>query len=704
MVIAAVFTYFSYRIVNPPLPKFRKALLMILRFIAFLAIILMLLEPFVQWITASEVQPRVAVLWDNTRSMALSDRSGDRSVIVREIMDSKALDQLESAYPVDHYEFSDTLIELDGLELDREPTSTGEALISLREKYSAGEPLGAVVLISDGQANYGSDPVSVAYRMDVPIYPVGVGDPTPPRDIILRRLTAQRVAYVDREFPIIAGVSANGYGGTETTVRLYANGNQIKEQRIQLPDQGEIVDVTFDVVPDTQGVVTYRTTVPALEGELTSTNNSRSTRVEILPSKKKILVIGQSPNWEISFLLRALRADPDLEVETAFFGKSSPAGDVRVPNDLSDYGEYDAVYAIDCLEELSAKNIDLVLLDYVNEGGGFAFHLLGDANFGSRTSWESILPFIYSNGSHVWTRDEFVPELTVEGLVHPVTRLSEEVAQPAESYAKLPPLRGFAMVTGNASGSVSLLAHPRLPEVSIIAVREVGPGRVLMFNGAGFWRWAFVPIGFGGDNQTYNALISGSAAWLLAAGQGDAFTVDTDMPVYRSGEDVIVTAKLRDEANQPLSGAEVSAVIYNVDSDTGAIADTFKVILEERKGGIYTTEMPSMGVGNWRILAVAELEGQEIATASDNFLVEPYSLEMENVRLNENALQNIAQITGGVYFRAGNIDSLPKIIDLKPLLRREEHERGFWDNPILLIIFVLALCGEWIIRKRSDLP
>ncbi len=701
---AGIFTYLSYRIINPPLPPLRKAFLIALRFIAFIAILLMIIEPVIRWTKSRDVYPHVAVLWDNSKSMSLSDLSGDRNLIVAELLNSKVFDRIESEHPVDFFAFSDTLIDFPGkLSLDGERTATGEALISLREKYAHGEPLGAIILVSDGQANYGNDPISVAYRLDVPIYSIGVGDPTPPKDIVLRQLTAQKVAYVDREFPIIVGVSANGYGGTETTVQLLADGLKVDEKRIRLPDRGEMVDVTFDVLPEKEGLITYRAFVPSLEDELTSTNNSRSSRVEVLPSKRKILVIGARPNWEMTFLLRALRTDPDLEVLTAFFGKSSPAGAVRVPNNIAEMQEYDAIYAIDCIKEISANNIDPALLEYVQSGGGLALQFLGDVNLGRSETWPKIFPFIYSSGSHVWTRDRFVPELTVQGLIHPVTRLSENIAQPAESYSKLPPLSAFAMLTGNVSGSISLLSHPRLPEVSIVAIREVGSGRVIMFNGADFWRWAFIPIGFGGDNKTYTALISGANAWLLAAGQGEAFAIETDMPVYRSGEDVIISARLRDESNQPLGGAEVSAIIVNSETDSSIAADTVRIVLEERDGGLYTSKLPSIGVGNWRMSASAELAEQLIARAGASFIVEPYSLEMENVRLDEIALRNISEITGGAYFRSSDIESLPEKIRLKPLLRREERERNLWDHPILLLIFTLALCAEWIIRKRSDL-
>jgi len=703
--LAAIFTLLAYRITNPVISGFKKSLLIVLRYIAFLAIILMILEPIAKWVTAREVNPRIAILWDNSRSMALVDRSGDRAMSVAALRDSKIIQKLRNDYPIDDFMFSDSLEALSGdLAFGGEATAMGGAFYSLRDYYSRGDPLGTVILISDGQANYGADPVSASYRMEAPVYAIGIGDPTPPMDIILRQITAQKVAYVDREFPIIAGVSAFGYGGTETSVLLYANGKKIGEQRIILPERGELIDVTFDVLPDTEGVTTYRVTVPELGGELTATNNARSARIKILPSKKRILIVGSSPNWEITFLLRALRADPDIEVLTAFTGKSSPAGQVRMPTSLTDFIQYDAVYIVGAIKEMSAKNLDLVLLDYLKNGGAIGLHLLEDANLGSGNVWKEIFPFLYSSGSHVWTRDRFVPELTVQGLVNPVTRISESSSQPTEAYSKLPPLSGFAMVTGSAPGATSLMNHPRLPEVPIIAIREVGLGRVLLLNGTGFWRWSFVPAGFGMDVMTYHALMSSGAAWLLAAGEGEAFSIESDRPVYRSGENVILTSRLRDDTNNPLDGAQVSARFFREDPDSGEVADTLQLILEERSGGIYTIELPSVGVGNWHAAASMELEDQRIGGATARFLVEPYSLELENVRLNENALRNIAEITDGAFLRAADIDSLPDLIEIEPVLRRENHEKSFWDNIILLIIFVLALCGEWIIRKRSDLP
>ncbi|RKZ29454.1 hypothetical protein DRQ36_08595, partial [bacterium] len=347
LLLAGIFTFLAYRITNPPISGGKRVLLTVLRFIAFLAIILMILEPLLAWVMARPVQPRVAIMWDNSRSMSISDKSGSRDAIVRELYDSEPLLKIRREFPVDEFAFADTLIPVNnGFSFDGEATAMGKAIFLLQKGYSTGDPLGAVIIISDGQANYGEDPLGAAYRSEFPIYTVGVGDPTPPRDIILRQLTTQKVAYVGQDFPIIAGIRALGYGGREATARLYADGEKIDEKRVILSERGELVDITFTVSPDTDGVFTYRVLVPALEGELTPANNARSVRVNILPSKNRILVIAAQPTWESTFYLRAVRSDPDLIVENAFTGKSSPAGSVRLPTTLAGFQEYDAVAII----------------------------------------------------------------------------------------------------------------------------------------------------------------------------------------------------------------------------------------------------------------------------------------------------------------------------------------------------------------------
>jgi len=663
---------------------------------------MMIVEPIVIWISSRQLEPRVIVLWDGSESMSLVDRAGDRKAVVAEIDDSKAFASIRSAHDVAEFLFSDSVVtKPTRLSFEGPATALGDAITRFRRNPDD-QPIGAMIVISDGQTNQGEDPLGASYRTEFPVFTIGVGDPTPPRDIILRQIVAQKVAFAGRPFPIIATLSANGYSGLETSVSLFSGDKKIDEKRIILPGNGELLDVDFEVLQETEGEIVFRTAVPLSPEELSANNNSRSVRVKVLPTQRSILVIGSRPNWEFTFLTRNLKADPDIVVKTAFLGQSAPAGEIPLPKTLEDFKAFDAIYIVDALNQLDGMNLGPVLYDYVASGGALGIHLLGEIiiNRSSANIWSKLFPFIYSSGSHVWMEDNFVPELSVRGLVHPITRGSDEGAFQTDNYQRIPPLSGFTMVTGSPAGSEVLLSHPKMADVPILASREVGKGRVLLINGAGLWRWAFIPFGFGGNSDLYRGLVSRGSGWLLAAGEGNDFIVETDKPVYRSGEKLITTAKLRDQSNLPLSGARITAKFARTDS----LGDSLIIILEDRGEGLYSSELPGFDVGRWSLTATAQLKEQTIGSATYSFLVEPYSIELENVQLNSVALQSIAEATGGRYFRAGELDSLPDLIQTPKVLRRERKEKAIWDNPLLLLIFVLALCGEWILRKKWDLP
>lgn len=708
LLIASIFTFIAYRMTNPVISGRKRAFLSALRFLAFLAILLMIIEPLFVWVKSDLVQPRLVILFDDSRSMSLSDKFGYRSNAVNLFRESEDFRNLIRKYPTDFFKFSDSLMKIEEntrLEMNGEATALGDALISLRKYESPEKPIGAVIVVSDGQANYGEDPINAAHRSRFPIYSLGVGDPTPPKDVAIKRLTAQNIAYAGQEFPILAGISSFGYEGREVVVQLYSEEGKKSEKRIVLGGRGELIDIEFSVSPDSAGTYTFRVSLPSLDGELTTANNFRSVRVKVLPSKRKILVIAKELNWEYTFFMRALSINQDLVIKKAFIGTMAKTGDVQIPRSLEGLKEYDIVVISGCLKDLASERLGNIFIQYVKYGGALHISLIGDVNLerSEGSIWAQVFPFIYSQGSHVWTSDRFVPELTVSGIVHPATRVSEITISPRDAYQNLPPLSGFAMITGSTQSSVALMSHPRLQDVPIVAVREVGLGRVSMFNGAGFWRWGFLPFGFGGNNKTYISLVSNTISWLLAAGARDKFSVETDKAVYRSGEKIIVSAGLRDDANKPLEGAKVYVAIFDV--DTGSIIkDTLNIVLEDRGGGIYTQELPPLSPGNWRISANAELDEQKLAFASGKFLVEEYSIELENVHLDEPFLENISAVSGGEYARIDNFTSVADKIDLKKYPIKRKREKAFWDNPFLLMAFVFLLCAEWVLRKRWDLP
>ena len=94
----------------------------------------------------------------------------------------------------------------------------------------AGSPIAGIVLISDGQDNApDDDPVAAAEfaaqrtkkKGGVQIFPIAVGDASPPRNLQVVELDAQEYVWQGDPFELQATVSATGLGEQSVQVELY---------------------------------------------------------------------------------------------------------------------------------------------------------------------------------------------------------------------------------------------------------------------------------------------------------------------------------------------------------------------------------------------------------------------------------------------------------------------------------------------------
>ncbi|MBM3460289.1 MAG: VWA domain-containing protein, partial [Armatimonadetes bacterium] len=95
-----------------------------------------------------------------------------------------------------------------------EQTRIGTALEHVLQD-TAGQPLAAVLLCSDGGQNMGEDPGAVARRVAeerARIYSLGFGDPQPPQDLAITSLIADEVVRKGDDVVVSVGLRQRGYG------------------------------------------------------------------------------------------------------------------------------------------------------------------------------------------------------------------------------------------------------------------------------------------------------------------------------------------------------------------------------------------------------------------------------------------------------------------------------------------------------------
>jgi hypothetical protein len=250
LVSAIAITIWSYHHVR--ITTAQKASLITLRILAFLALILVLLNPVVQRIGTEVVRNRLPVLFDNSLSAGLSvgDYNGaDSYAAARSVLsgiDTSTVQLLPFSF--------DTGVQpshKDSLDLSGRETDIARALGTISELE---RDASAIILFTDGQYNAGRDPRFVVDRMSQPIFVIGIGDSTRTRDVLIQNVVHPDIAYKDTNVPIEIMVANDGFTGQATTVSLRSGERVIDSKPIIFRSDRAVQAVTFELPVDTEGL------------------------------------------------------------------------------------------------------------------------------------------------------------------------------------------------------------------------------------------------------------------------------------------------------------------------------------------------------------------------------------------------------------------------------------------------------------------
>ena len=251
LLAAAALTWWTYGRSVPRVTPGRRAVLMALRGAALFLVLVLLFEPILRRVEATEEPPVLAVLVDDSQSLGREDGAGEGAVAARAALGR--IPDVEGETRL--YSFDGEarpLADGDSVAFDGVRTDIAAALRRVEEDLD-GQNLGGVLLISDGRYNTGRNPLYLAERYDVPIYTATVGDTTRQRDVLVARVTTNELAYAGVELPVQVAVRADGFGGERATVALYERGQRLASEPVTLPEGGIEATVDLSFTPDRGG-------------------------------------------------------------------------------------------------------------------------------------------------------------------------------------------------------------------------------------------------------------------------------------------------------------------------------------------------------------------------------------------------------------------------------------------------------------------
>ncbi|MQA91989.1 MAG: hypothetical protein GEU90_17495 [Gemmatimonas sp.] len=689
---------------------------------SLLALLLVLLfRPTLQVPVAVEQENYLGILVDDSRSMLVADDgSSTRAQELIQRLDTDLLEALSERFRIRLFSFSgDTkrVEEVGQLSFLGGQTRLGRALDQAQSEL-AGVSLAGLVLVTDGadqsEAELNSSVLS-ARASGLPVYTVGVGREEFQRDIEVRRVSSPRGVLRGTSMMVDLVIAQNGYAGRTVPLIVEDEGRVVNTQDVELPMDGTPATVRVHFTADEPGWRRFTFRVPLQDDELVTENNRRETLVNVREGPQKVLYLEGEPRFEVKFMRRAVTDDAEVQLvvlqrtaENKFLRLDVDSGEELVdgfPLTREELFSYRALVIGSVEASFFSREQLQMIVDFVSERGGSVLFLGGRRSFAeggyAGTPIADLLPVeLDPNGDPDYYRELKVTP-TRAGAAHAALQLSSDPAESAERWSTLPELSTFNRLTRLKPGATSLLVGegPGVEEGQVVlAFQRYGRGLVLALPVQDSWIWqmhADIPL----EDETHETFWRQTLRWLVNE-VPDQLTLTASAEPAAINHAVELQAELRDSAFQRINNAAISASIA---SPSGASTELPLRSTNQVNGEYLASFLPKEG-GVHQIRLRAERDGEELATSTLALDAAEDDGEFFSAQMRAPLLRRIAEETGGRFYGLSDIEQLVEDVQYSGsgITRVESYD--LWDMPIVFLLIVGLVGGEWAFRRRRGLP
>ncbi|HWE48714.1 MAG TPA: vWA domain-containing protein [Bryobacteraceae bacterium] len=694
------------------------------------AILLVLLwQPAV---TIAELKPQqniIAVLVDDSRSMATVEDGSTRQAKAVKTLQDGVLDNLNKSFQTRLYRVDDVPARIDNLkDLETKAPSTrlGDSLKQLSDETSD-LPIGAVILLSDGDDNSGgisADSISALRARHIPVHTVGFGREHAQHDVELDDAVVAPRALADSRIAARVSFHQRGYAGSKInlTVRDVSSGQNklLASRAVTLGADGNLQTENLMFNIGGAGAKTLQIAAVPLAGEENAANNTLTRAVNVASAPRRVLYMEGEPRWEYKFIRQAEQDDRMVQIasidrtsENKIYrqGIADPKeladGFPTKPEDLFAYqgliiGSVEAGYFNPAQQEMIREFVDrrgggLLLL-----GGQFA---LADGGWNASNLLD-LLPTVLPAQAGTFHREadpkqgttHTTSELAPAGLDNIITRLVDDPAANAEKWKKLPYLMDYED-PGTPKPGANVLANMITPEgkkLPLLTTENFGRGRTAIMATGGSWRWQMSsPLGDTAHDLFWQQLLR----WLVSDTPGRVAASVPAQMLFDNGA-ITITADVRDAMYNPAADAKVEAHILGPSGvsalvEMAPVPDSpgqFQAAWSAPKVGAYLTEVTAQRheAGAVKELGRDVLTFQRMDGVAENFHTEQ----------NRELLERLATQTGGQYWKPADLGKLAKAIPFSEAGVTIRETKDLWDLPLVFLVLLLLRFSEWWLRRK----
>jgi uncharacterized membrane protein len=685
-------------------------------------------------ITVAELKPQqniIAVLVDDSRSMAISEDGVTRQAQAVNALQNGVLASLNRQFQTRLYRVDDVPARIDSLK-DLQPTAPstriGDSLKQLSEETSD-LPIGAVLLLSDGDDNAGgisADAISALRARHIPVHTVGFGREHAAHDVELDDAVVAPRALAGSRIAAKIAFHQRGYAGSKITLTVRdvttSQAKVLAARAIVLGADGNLQTETLMFDIGSAGARTLQIVAAVLPGEENTANNTLTRVVNVGSEPRRILYMEGEPRWEYKFIRQAEEDDRMVQiasivrttenkiyVQGVVDTKELADGFPSRAEQLFGYqgliiGSVEAGYFTPGQQELIRQFVD-------RRGGGLL--LLGGQFAMADGGWNAsnlvdLLPTILPTQAGTFHREadpksgttHTTAELARAGVDSIITRLVDDPAANAARWKKLPYLMDYED-PGTPKPGAAVLADMITPEgrrLPLLITENFGRGRTAIMATGGSWRWQMSsPLGDTAHDLFWQQLLR----WLVSDTPGHvAASVPAQMLLDNGA--VTITAEVRDQQYNPAPDAKVEAHILGPSGvsalvEMAPVPDSpgqFQAAWSAPKTGAYLTEVTAQradpATGTVKELGRDVLTFQRMDGVAENFHTEQ----------NRDLLERLATQTGGQYWKPTDLGKLAGAIPFSEAGMTIRETKDLWNLPLVFLVLLLLRFSEWWLRRK----
>ncbi|WP_338793005.1 VWA domain-containing protein [Bernardetia sp. MNP-M8] len=539
--------------------------------------------------------------------------------------------------------------------------------------------LSNVVLLSDGAYNQGLAPDISPYSFS--LQTIGVGDTVPKKDIILKSLFHNKMAYLGNQFPIVAEVTHTGFENREVTAVLSQNGKTISTQKVKFSsNQNDLKSIEFLVKAISKGIQHYVVTIVPQEGEFTTQNNTAHAYIDIIDSKEKILLVAAAPHPDIKAFRAAIEKNENYKFDIYLPYIYLPylsSTKLEDKYDLIIYHQFPDKMGkpLPILEKLrKMTSAELFII-----GAQSNYNVFNSLNTGVKirplgNQSDKVIPFWNSNFSKFYLTDE-----------------------QKSRFASYPPaLVPFADY--EISSQAEIMLYQRVGNIQtkkpLVVMSEQNGKKTGVWLAENTWKWRLNEYADNKNQEGYDALLSKIIQYLSTKEDKRRFRVAPTASQFSTSDGVSFDVEVYNAIYEPLLGQNIRLEIKDEEGKTSTYTFT-------NNSSPFRYSASALPEGAYSFKATTQLDGKTEVSIGQ-FTVKEIKLESLNATADFGVMRRLAQQNKGNFYTLSNLqvlqDSLQNQIPTPTVFRSEQLSDviNLWWIMLLIVGFASF---EWGVRK-----